>query len=89
MATLYLTRNETGTLLEMRNLNFWKALNEAVGETECDAYAVAADWNVSKEEAIIDSDECIGVNEHNENIPIAEYPSHPNPLITRPRFDQQ
>lgn len=89
MATLNLTRNETGAILEMRNLNFWKALNEAVGETECDAYAVAADWYVNKEEAIIDSDECFGMDENNEQIPVAEYPNFPNPLITRPRFDNQ
>lgn len=91
MATLYLTKDETGAVLEMRNLNFWKALNVATEETnnpECDAYEKAATWYVEKEEAIIDAEETFGIDENDDEIPIAEYPSHPNPLITRPRFDE-
>lgn len=90
MATLNLTKDETGALLEMRNLNFWKALNVATeSNTECDALAIAADWYIGKEEAVINSDECFGIAENNEVISVAEYPNFPNPLITRPRFDNQ
>lgn len=92
MAILNLTKNETGALLEMRNLNFWKALNVATEQSnteQCDALAVAANWYIGKEEAVIDSDECYGIAENNEVISVAEYPNFPNPLITRPRFDNQ
>lgn len=90
MATLYLTKDETGAVLEMRNWNFWKALNVATENTNtepCDAYKATAEWYVDKEDAIIQSDECYGIAENDEQIPISEYPSYPNPLITRPRFE--